>query len=432
VQRRIVLSTIGSLGDLHPFMAVGLALRARGAFVTIATAAEYRAKVERAGLGFHAIRPSFEDLQRDLGMDREQLTRAMLARNDFLLRRLIMPYVRASYEDMLAALRGADLVLTSSLSFGARLAAERCAVPWLAVVLQPLMFLSAYDPPAIPGAEFLGSLLRMLGPTATGWALRAVKRALAIQLKPVRELRRQVGLPPAAANPLFEGQFSSEGAIGLYSPMLGGVRDDYPRPTELAGFACFDSDDGDASALEPSLEAFLGAGRRPLVFTLGSLIVNSPGSFFRESLAAARILNERAVLLVGENAAAAYAGFASAQVHVAAYAPHSLLFPRAEAVVHQGGIGTLAQALRSGRPQLIVPFYADQIDNAARAQRLGVARSLAPARYDAGSAVRILGALTSDADLLQRARGVREVLLREDGAGETARIVMNRVDLQPA
>jgi UDP:flavonoid glycosyltransferase YjiC (YdhE family) len=168
------------------------------------------------------------------------------------------------------------------------------------------------------------------------------------------------------------------------------------------------------------------------VFTLGSLIVNSPGSFFRESLAAARILNERAVLLVGENAAAAHAGFASAQVHVAAYAPHSLLFPRAEAVVHQGGIGTLAQALRSGRPQLIVPFYADQIDNAARARRLGVARSLAPARYDAGSAVRILGALMRNADLLRRARGVREVLLREDGAGETARIVMNRLDLRPA
>ncbi len=431
MQRRIVLATIGSLGDLHPFMAVGLALRARGALVTLATAAEYQAKVERAGLRFHALRPSFEDLQRELGMDRAQMTAAILARNDFLLRRLIMPHVRASYEDMLAVLQGADLVLTSTLSFGARLAAERCSIPWLAVVLQPLMFLSAHDPPAIPGAEFLGSLLRSLGPTVTRWALHAVKRVLATQLKPVRELRRQIGLPPSAENPLFEGQFSSQGAIGLYSPVLGGVRDDYPRRTEVAGFAWFDSEDGEASALEPSLEAFLGAGGPPLVFTLGSLIVNSPGSFFRESLAAARILNKRAVLLVGENAAAAYAGFASVQVHVAAYAPHSLLFPRAEAVIHQGGIGTLAQALRSGRPQMIVPFYADQIDNAARAQRLGVARRLAPARYDAGSAARTLAALVRDPDLDRRAREVRETLLREDGAGEAARIAMNRLDCAP-
>jgi rhamnosyltransferase subunit B len=430
VQPRIVLSTLGSLGDLHPFMALGLALRARGADVVVATAAEYRSKVERAGLGFRGVRPSFDDMQRDLGMDRAQLTRAVLGRTDFLLRRLIMPHVQASYDDMLALMQGADMVLTSSLGFGARLAAERCTIPWVAVVLQPLMFLSAFDPPAIPKIEFLSSLLRILGPTATRWMLRAFKYALARQLKPVRDLRRRIGLASTRENPLFEGQFSPAGAIGLYSPLLGAIRDDYPKPAEIAGFAYFDSEDGADTALEPSLDEFLDAGARPVVFTLGSLIVNNPGSFYRESLAAARILGKRAVLLVGENAAAAFSGCTSPEVHVAAYAPYSLLFPRAESIVHQGGIGTLAQALRSGRPQLIVPFYADQIDNASRAVRLGVARRVAPRRYAAGSAARLLAKLADESAHLLEAARVRDLLSREDGAAQAACFVMNRLDLR--
>jgi UDP:flavonoid glycosyltransferase YjiC (YdhE family) len=156
--------------------------------------------------------------------------------------------------------------------------------------------------------------------------------------------------------------------------------------------------------------------------------VNSPGSFFRESLAAARALGKRAVLLVGDNALAQYAACRSPQVHVAAYAPHSLLFPRAAAVVHQGGIGTLAQALRSGRPQLIVPFYADQIDNAARARRLGVALKEAPGRYAADSAVRLLGRLMESPSHRERAARVGQLLSREDGAAVAADLVLNRLN----
>ena len=84
-----------------------------------------------------------------------------------------------------------------------------------------------------------------------------------------------------------------------------------------------------------------------MVFTLGSLIVNSPGSFYRESAEAARILGKRAVLLVGEGASD-YADLISADVHVGAYAPHSLLFPRAAAIVHQAGIGTLHRRYTPG------------------------------------------------------------------------------------
>jgi UDP:flavonoid glycosyltransferase YjiC (YdhE family) len=427
VKPAVVLATLGSLGDLHPFMALGLALRARGAAVTLACAAEYRAKVERAGLAFRPLRPSFADIQLALGMDRAELTDAVLARQDFLLRRLIMPHVRESYEDMLEIVAGADLILTSSLAFGARLAAERRAIPWLGIVLQPLMFLSAYDPPEIPRAQWLTALLRRLGPGPTRWAMRVIKHAFGAQLRPVHALRAAIGLPALRINPLFDGQFSALGAIGLYSPLLAAAQPDYPQPTAIVGFASYDSDDGAPSSLEPSLEEFLAAGPRPLVFTLGSLIVHSPGSFYRESVLAAQRLGLRAVLVVGENGIAEYAGLASAGVHVCAYAPHSLLFPRAAANVHQGGIGTLAQALRSGRPQLIVPFYADQLDNAVRAGKLGVARWVAPAVYDCESACRELGALIGTADYAARAEGLGRMLAAEDGAARGAEVVLERL-----
>lgn len=430
----VVLATLGSLGDLHPFIALGIALRVRGARVILAAAADYRRKSESAGLEFRAVRPAFDDLERTLAMSRAELTRRVLARSDFLLRRLIMPQVQANYEDMRELVAGADLLLTSSLAFGARLAAERLAIPWMAVVLQPLMFLSAFDPPEIPGVPWLGPLMRRCGPLPTRWLLRLAKLLIDAQLTQVRQLRRSIGLPATRQSPMFEGQFGVAGALGLYSPLIGTVQADFPAHTEIVGFASFDSADGAAPALPPALEQFLEAAERPLVFTLGSLVVNSPGSFYRDSLAAARRLDMRAVLLVGEGAlaqecaAAAHAdGAPATDVCICAYAPHSLLFPRAAAIVHQGGIGTLAQALRSGRPQLVVPFYADQLDNAARARRLGVARVLAPGRYTAASAAAELRLLLDTPGLELRASRVGGIVAREDGAARGAAVVWDRL-----
>ena len=395
--------------------------------VIVAGAVEYRGKVERAGLAFRPVRPGFDDMQRLLAMNRAQLTQAVLRRADFLFRRLVVPGARVSYEDMLEIVEGADLVLTSSLAVGARLAAERCAVPWIAIVLQPMMFLSAFDPPVLPKVEWLTAVLRWLGPAATGGFLKIVRHGVGRMVRPIGALRRELGLPESGTDVIFEGQFSSGGAIGLYSQLLGGIQPDYPRPTYIAGFASFDSEDGAPAVLDFGLRAFLDAGPAPLVFTLGSLIVNSPGTFFQKSLAAARLLGKRAVLLVGVEAASHNSIAPAADVYVAAYAPHGLLFSRAEVVVHQAGIGTLAQALRSGRPQLIVPFYGDQSDNAARAVRLGVARSLRPRRYTAARAARELALLVAVDEYRSRAAEVRNALAGENGAARAAGIVLEKL-----
>jgi UDP:flavonoid glycosyltransferase YjiC (YdhE family) len=171
------------------------------------------------------------------------------------------------------------------------------------------------------------------------------------------------------------------------------------------------------------------------------LIVNHPGSFYRESALAARRLKRRAVLLIGERASPNGLDAGEVQpdagldasitgdpnICIVGYAPHSLLFPRAAAVVHQGGIGTLAQGLRSGRPQLVVPFFADQQDNAARAVRIGLARSLAPTRYTASSAAAELAPLLADTRYAARAAAVGARLAGEDGAAVAADFVLSAI-----
>ena len=156
------------------------------------------------------------------------------------------------------------------------------------------------------------------------------------------------------------------------------------------------------------------------MFTLGTSAVGAAGRFYHESAAAAAKLGVRAVLLTG--------GFAQNRpddplppdVLLVDRAPHQLLFPRASAVVHQCGAGTTAQALRSGRPMLLVPHGHDQFDNARRVSKLGVARTVFPAEYRAERVARELGALLGDASYRERAAAVAAIVREERGAEAAA------------
>lgn len=423
----IVFAVWGSLGDLHPFIAVALKLKQQGYDPVIAGVSEYRSKVEAEGLRFHSVRPALAELERALGTQLPELTRQVIARPDLLYRRLVFPFLRQSYEDMMAATRDSRVLVTGSVCIGARLAAEQRGIAWIGAVLQPMMFMSAYDPPALQPGAWLAPLLRRLGPSGAGVVLRALKRLVGRAAAPVHDFRREIGLCRSGRDPIIDGQFSRAGALALYSPVLGDVQPDFPAPTSLTGFAFYDSERGGDTMLEPGLQAFLAAGAPPIVFTLGSSMVRNPGDFYVASLNAARLLQRRAVLLIGESAAQPIASGTRDDVHVCGYAAYSRLFPQAAAVVHQGGIGTLAQALRAGCPQLIVPFFADQADNAARAVRLGVARTVRRSRYSAARAQQQLSALLADRAGGARALAIRDRIALEDGAAQAARILADRI-----
>lgn len=426
-----MLATLGSLGDLHPFIAIALRLEAHGHEVILAANPDFRDNVRAEGLLFQPVGPSREELLHDLQMDTDQLGQRIKEDTLFILEAGCFPYLQRMYDDVLPVIEGAALVLTSTLMFSARMAAEKLGIRHMTLALQPMMFLSAYDPPGVPPAPWLAPVLSKLGPGVTRAVLGVVKKAMSRRARPVHEFRRRLGLPETDASPLFEGQFSSLGTLATYSDCLGKVQPDFPPNTVITGFPFYDRVAHQTSALAGDLERFLASGPPPLVFTLGSIAVEFPGDFYRVSHEVARRLEQRAVLLVGAGKTEPYRDLQSADVFVGDYAPFSEIFPRARVIIHHGGIGTTGQALRAGKPQLVVPLFADQFDNAARVVRLGVARSVGLKHYRVDRAADELSALLRDGSYDTRAAIVSGDVSREDGAEVVARTVDSLLSTPP-
>jgi UDP:flavonoid glycosyltransferase YjiC (YdhE family) len=167
--------------------------------------------------------------------------------------------------------------------------------------------------------------------------------------------------------------------------------------------------------MQQQLEEFLDAGPRPIVFTLGSSAFWVAKDFYRDSIKVAQALGQRALLLIG-HARNLPTGSLPEGVAAFEYAPFSQVLPRALAIVHQGGVGTTGQALRSGRPVLVVPHAHDQFDNAARVVRLGCGRMIARPRYNARNATRELEAILGNQDYFTNAAECARQVQNENGA----------------
>ncbi len=407
-RRRIVLTTFGSLGDLHPYIAIALGLQERGHEVIIATSGYYRQKIEALGIGFRSVRPDFTTLEADLDLMR----RAMDCRTGTkcIICELMMPVLRDSYTDNLAAVEGADLVVSHPLTFTTRLVAEKQGIPWASTLLHPIGFLSAYDPPVLPNAPYL-SKFRFLGPVFHRLFFRVGKWSIGSWSKPWHQLRAEIGLPPVLESPLFEAQHAPL-VLALFSELFAPRQRDWPSQTVVAGFPFYDQD-GEAG-LPSELARFLDTGPAPIVFTLGSAAVMDAGLFYEHSATAARMLGRRAVLLVGKETRNRPATLPDGILAVD-YAPYSELFPRAAAIVHQGGVGTTAQALRSGRPTLVMPYAHDQPDNAERLVRLGIARTITRHRYTPVRAAAELKKLLDNPAYSKMASAIGQQIREENG-----------------
>ena len=407
---RVLLATFGSHGDIHPFLAVALGLRDRGYTPIVATNEHYRAKIEGLGLAFRSCRPDTADPAED-----PSLMRRVMDPNYgpiIVVRELVMPAVRAMYEDLDAAAGGGvDLIVSHPLTFAAPLVAERRGVRWASTVLAPMSFLSPHDPPVLPPIAFLARL-RGLGPRFHGPLFRFLTGSIRSWSEPYHRLRAELGLPPGG-DPLFEGAHSPHRMLALFSPVLGSPQPDWPANTIQTGFPFYDRDL--APEFPADLAAFLDSGPAPIVFTLGTAAVFRAGKFYRHGLEAARRLGRRAVLLIGRDPSNRFHEPLPDWAIAVPYAPFSELFPRAAAIVHQGGVGTTAQGLRSGRPTLIMPYAFDQPDNASRVARLGVSLTLPRKSFRASTATRLLGRLLSEPAFSDRAASVGEVVRREDG-----------------
>jgi UDP:flavonoid glycosyltransferase YjiC (YdhE family) len=415
---RIVLTTVGSFGDLHPKIALALELRRRGHDIVFATHQEYQAKLERLGFAFHRMRPDASALA-----DPKEMARMMnLYRGqEYVIRRWLMPALDGTYEDLLQCAARADLIISGEGVFAARLVAEKLGIPWISTVLQPLSFLSAHEPFILPGLP-LPAWLRNSGDAARKMQIALVRAATSRWADPVKRLRARIGLPPLNGNLFVDDKYSPHLVLALFSAAFAKPQADWPADTVATGFPFYDGSDTDGIA--PALGDFLGAGPPPVVFTLGSSAVMTPGRFFDESVATARNIGRRAILLIGKNPPPRGLGSDCLALE---YAPYSTLFPRACAVVHQGGIGTTGQALRAGRPTLIMPYSLDQPDNAARAARLGTSLTVPRRHYQARRITRLLTRLLEQPDFTQRATAVGTAIQAEEGVVTACNAIEHRL-----
>jgi MGT family glycosyltransferase len=405
---RIVLTTFGSLGDLHPYLALARGLKERGHDPVIAASAAYRERVEQLGVGFSPVRPDLLDPD----AMREEMQHVMDPRHgtEEVLRRWVLPALRESYDDLLVAADGADLIVSHLLTFAAPLVAEQRGLPWVSTALQPMALFSANDPPVYPQTAPLTGL-----PFLSPWFWRGFRHFLTRLARPwfapLQALRAEIGLPPDQRVPLLDGH-SPWLTLALFSPRFAIAQPDWPPRTVITGFPFFDRPG--ETTLPPDLKAFLANGDTPLVFALGSAAVETAGAFFSASAEVAQRLGKRAVLVIGDDPRNRAPGL-PAGVMAVDYVPYAALFSRAAAIIHQGGIGTTGEAMRAGRPMLVVPFAHDQPDNARRIARLGIGLTIPRERYTAHSATAALERLLGDPLYAQRATAVGAEIRQEHG-----------------
>jgi UDP:flavonoid glycosyltransferase YjiC (YdhE family) len=427
----LLVITLGSAGDVHPYLGIGTAMRARGHGVTVATYPAFEAMVRSAGLGYVALpRPDKAAYQGILpesdhhgsgGAARRLLGAALhpLSRPWRRLARAstVLPLLRPVYAIITDRfVPGQTVVVASGDALGARVAHDRLGVPLVTAYLAPAYGLrSARHPPIQPPLP-----LTPRAPARYNRAVYWLADRLVIDqvLGPaLNAFRRELGLPPVRR--LFaEWRHSPQRVLGLFPPWFGEPQPDWPARTALTGFPLYD--EGPQAELPAPLQQFLDRGPPPVVFTPGSAMKRA-GQFFEEAIRSCEQLGRRGLLLTRFREQVPER-LPDAVRHVE-YAPLSRLLPHAAALVHHGGIGTAAQALRAGKPQVVVPRRHDQWDNAERLRRLGVAQVLGPAGRQAHPLTEALDQLLTSSEVNACCRAVARRLEGEEAMEQSCRVI---------
>lgn len=266
-------------------------------------------------------------------------------------------------------------------------AAELCraqgrALRVVAACLAPSNIVTVYDPLAMGPL----TIPRWVPHGLRRWLWRRVARRYIdpVALPAMNAERAEVGLAPVDSLLSFLKE-APDLTVTLFPEWFGKSQPDWPRPLVCGDFPLYDPDPD--AAFSPELEAFLNAGATPVVFTPGTGNLQA-AAYFSHALSAVRQLGLRAVFLTPHRQQVPDA--LPPTVLWQAYLPLKKLLPRMRALVHHGGIGTTAEALRAATPQLVVPLAFDQFDNGARVHSLGAGLVLRHDRLSAASLARAL------------------------------------------
>jgi len=383
---RILLFPVGSSGDVFPFVGLAIRLRERGHDVTVFGNGHFRPLITGRGLSFVETESAelYEAMQKEADLWHPIRSFKKLLGHPEIPRAIRLQYrlIEERYKP------GDTVVVGGALAFGPRIARDKFGVPLVTAHLQPCMFKSLERTAVYGGGamkswwpRWLKNLMFWIGDR---WIVDPI-------IAPVlNAFRTELDLPPARRI-LTEWMHSPDRVIGLFPEWYGPPASDWPPQVRLTGFPLFDA--GDGNPLSNEVRKFVDAGPPPVVATFGSAM-RFAAPYFAAVAGALKSLGRRGILLTPYSEQVP-ADRPPGVAHFD-YVPLGQLLPRAAALVHHGGIGTAAQGLAAGVPQLVMPLAHDQPDNADRLKRLGVGRELRPKRFTAALVAKELIALDTE------------------------------------
>jgi rhamnosyltransferase subunit B len=371
-----LLISLGTDGDVYPYIGLGQRLRERGHRVTLLSAERYQTWANELGFGFSPLVTETE-------------MQGMLANPDMwhpwkcalVLARWGAQMIERQYAQIAPLVNGGGAVLIANPGvLAARMLHEQRGTPLASLILQPWVIPSISAPPVMP-VTLPRQAPRFVG-RAYWWLFHRVAHQLVA--RDVNRARRAIGLP--VVQRVFEWWLSPQRVLGLFPEWFGPPQADWPGQIRLTGFPLYDG--RLKQGLPDDVRDFLEAGPPPVAVTFGTGMMHAQ-RLFADAVAACEMSGQRGLLLTRHPDQLPVK--LPTTVRQFPFAPFRELFPQCAAVVHHGGVGTTSQALAAGVPQLILPFAFDQPDNGVRVQELGVGEWFHPGRQ---CAARIAQALT--------------------------------------
>jgi len=344
-QMKVILPTMGSPGDVLPSVFLGAYLKEKGCEVHILAGSGFQAMAENFGLIFHPIANTGANSKvvNDPGFSRQETHMALVA--DIFLRAIdpFMEYAKEHNEP------GNTIIMAPARIMGARLSSELYKIPLVSYQLQP-SFLDSFD----------------------SCNEESVEKALAA---PLGQVRKKLGLPTLKTS-VLKWLFSPQTVLGYFPKWFADLQSTHTPHMKQLGFLQWF---GETSPLAPPIQEFLDAGDPPILFSAGTTSQKTL-SFYSQAVEICEELGVRAI----------FAPFDSAKmskplppsIMSMAWAPFQALLPKVAAVVHPGGIGATAEAIRAGVPQLLFGFAQDQPDNGVRVELAGAGKGIFSHAYE--------------------------------------------------
>lgn len=410
---RILLTTHGSSGDLNPFLALGYGLRARGHDVRFAVPDRLAVTVTAEGFAVQRLSDEEETAlapyaHQIYGATRSITRRAVPAKD--LFAKSVIPTLRTKVEELRAAAAEADLLVAVAHQHAASIVADLTRIPWVTVVLSPLFLPSRSFPPIALPMTPPRPLQRFANQFA--WTIGAAMLRRVAD-RPINVIRAEYGLAPRR-NVLLNGNHSHTLTALAVSPAFLPPPPDWPPSVHVTGFCFWDTPAGWEEPEE--LSAFLDSTVPVVAVCSGSMaptIRDAFSPFFQTSVAA--VLRSGARALVIGAAPGVLPDPLPDDVCAVPFAPFSHIFPRCATVIHHGGIGTVAQALRAGVPMLVVPWGVDQFLSGMQVERIGAGRWMRRSTFTSDRVVPILDALVHQGHYRACVQALADRIAHEDG-----------------